>query len=219
MQDFVFCIPTYHRERVLTIDKMLQSLGYPKDRIIVSTQCQEDFAKMVKIYRNMATVIYREGSCVGDNRNNLLQYCQQNGIQRLVMIDDDVQSIFTAVKSRSTVQRLSGDRATFDSFISENIYELMHTACARLCGGYMCDNPLSMTKKIENRSLLIGRLLFFADSGLRFDRRYVAKEDYELCCRLLQNGEQVLRLNYLAAQSSKQDGGCSDVWNGGGGGH
>lgn len=66
-------IPSYKRAgKVKTLD-LLQGETYSADDIIISTQTQEDYDAYRGHYKGRATIIYREGNSVGDNRNSLLE--------------------------------------------------------------------------------------------------------------------------------------------------
>ena len=89
MEPYRILIPSYKRsERQPTLE--LLSSAYTKEDIVISTQCMEDYDKYYKLYSDRATVIYKEGNCVGDNRNTLLDYACGKGIKRCVMLDDDI---------------------------------------------------------------------------------------------------------------------------------
>lgn len=198
-------IPSYKRcGDVLTLG-MLSGGMFGCDDIIIATQTQRDFEAYTKTYKGTATIIYREGHCVGDNRNSLLEWAQKNNVNRAVMLDDDIKSI----------RFLNGSRANSP----EQLYSLFsrcfayaEKAEAPLWGCYPCDNRLSMKKSITI-SLLTAPCLGFLDLGVRFSSRYRIKEDYELCLRLLRQGRKVLRFNSFGMSvSHKQGGGCFEDW-------
>lgn len=73
-------IPSYQRAgRASTID-FLRGGVYGCEDIIVSTQTEDDYQAYKKAYAGKATIIYREGNSVGDNRNTLLEWAQKNGV-------------------------------------------------------------------------------------------------------------------------------------------
>ena len=79
-------IPSYQRAgRASTID-FLRGGVYGCEDIIVSTQTEDDYQAYKKAYAGKATIIYREGNSVGDNRNTLLEWAQKNGVSFAVML-------------------------------------------------------------------------------------------------------------------------------------
>lgn len=198
-------IPSYKRcGEVLTL-AMLSGSVFSCDDIIIATQTQSDFEAYTKTYKGRATIIYREGHCVGDNRNTLLDWAQKNNVNRAVMLDDDIKSI----------RFVNGGRAN----TPEQLYSLFsrcfayaEKAEAPLWGCYPCDNRLSMKKNV-GVALLTGTCLGFTDMSLRFKPQYRIKEDYELSLRLLREGRKVLRFNSFGMSARhKTEGGCFEDW-------
>lgn len=198
-------IPSYKRcGSVSTLDLLSGDLFGSND-IIIATQTQSDFDAYSKAYKDRATIIYREGHCVGDNRNTLLQFCQRHGIKRAVMLDDDV----------SSVRFVNGSRAT----TPEQVHSLF-TRCfavaekldAPLWGCYWVANNLFMKKSVTI-ALLVGTCMGFLDTNLQFNSKYRIKEDAELSLRLLRQGRKVIRFNSFAMVARyRARGGCFDDW-------
>lgn len=198
-------IPSYKRAgKVKTLD-LLQGETYSADDIIISTQTQEDYDAYRGHYKGRATIIYREGNSVGDNRNSLLEWAQKHEIRYAVMLDDDVKSI----------RFINGSRATTANQLNQLFQKCFNYAADNDCplwGSYPNDNRLSMKTNVKC-ALLTGTCLGFLDTGLRFDNRYRIKEDYELSLRLLRQGKKVLRFNSFAPSAChKTDGGCFADW-------
>lgn len=201
-------IPSYQRAgRASTID-FLRGGVYGCEDIIVSTQTEDDYQAYKKAYAGKATIIYREGNSVGDNRNTLLEWAQKNGVSFAVMLDDDVKSI----------RFINGSRAT----TAKQVHELF-VRCFRIASGegsplwgcYPCDNRLSMKPSVKC-TLLTGACMGFLDMSIRFDNRYRIKEDYELSLRLMRQGKKPLRFNSFGLSViQKPDGGCRIDWQNG----
>lgn len=198
-------IPSYKRcGSVSTLD-FLHGEIFTANDIIISTQTESDFNAYRKAYKGKATIIYREGNCVGDNRNTLLQYCQKHGINKAMMLDDDISSI----------RFINGGRAT----TPEQVYSLFSScfavaekADAPLWGCYWVANNLFMKKSVTI-SLLVGTCLGFLDTSVQFNPKYRIKEDAELCLRWLRQGRKVLRFNSFAMVARfRAKGGCFDDW-------
>lgn len=194
-------IPTYNREEVKTVEFL--DGAFKKDEVIISTQCQDDYQRISAKYGKQFTVIYKRGNCVGDNRNAILEYCQQNGIQRVLMLDDDISSI------RTTKRRLKGQE--FRCF-AEAIECQAVKMQAVLFGCYPNDCILSFKNTITT-NVLTGTFLGIMDTSLRFDPKFRIKEDYELSLRCISNGRRVLRFNFFAPTAKhKSKGGCELDW-------
>lgn len=198
-------IPSYQRAgRASTID-FLRGGVYGCEDIIVSTQTEDDYQAYKKAYAGKATIIYREGNSVGDNRNTLLEWAQKNGVSFAVMLDDDIRSF----------RFMNGKRITTPEQAHELFLRCFWLASGEgspLWGCYPCDNRLSMKPKVRC-TLLTGTLLGFLDTTLRFDNRYRIKEDYELSLRLMRQGRKVLRFDSFGVTAQhKTEGGCFADW-------
>lgn len=205
--DFLFCIPSYGRADRQDTLKYLSALGYGKDRIIISTQTQGDYAKYQEVCKDRATVIYREGHCVGDNRNTLL--CAVPIGARLVMLDDDVRSI---MQRRGGKLAPINSRAWLDKVITA-AFDYAIANRARIWGVYPVENAFFMGVDIDTRSLLTGTVMGIVNSGEQFDTAFTVKEDYELCCREMTSGRNVIRFNFLAARASHKIKSGGVIWN------
>lgn len=196
-------IPSYKRsEKVTTIDFLGDA--FTKDEIIIGTQTEEDYVLYEQRYGGKATVIYKAGTCCGDNRNNLLAYCQENGITETLQLDDDIRHIRTMYD-----QKLKGSDFRC---LMEKCFEISRENGIILFGSYATDNKLSM-KKTASRNLIVGMLSGILDTSIRYDRKFKIKHDYELCLRLMQQGKSVVRFNsFSAVAAHKSAGGCSDAW-------
>lgn len=208
MSEIVYCIPTYKRENLPTLD-MLRAAGVDRDRILVSTQTEEDFGVICHRYFKYCTPLYREGKCVGDNRNYLMERCGQEGYNKIVMLDDDIKSIdiVSGKKNRPlTPQELE---PTFAYCFAQ---AKRHNA--PLWGLYPVNNAFFQRTRTLRRSILIGTVMGITDNTLRYDETYRIKEDYELCCRVMAQGRNCMRFDVLSANAAhKSRGGCKDEWN------
>lgn len=203
---FYFGIPSYKRYGRQTTLEYLKSLGYKKDQIIISTQTQEDY-ELYKNYEKDATIIFKEGNCVGDNRNNILEYLKEN--DNVVMLDDDIKSL----------QKLKNDKLInittkqeLDKFIND-AFDYCNKNNARMWGIYPVNNAYFMKLAIDKKNILIGCVLGLKNI-FRFDREFRTKEDYELCCREISNGYNCIRFNHITANAKHKtnSGGCKDDW-------
>ncbi len=195
------CIPTYNRERLKTIE-LLRGF-FSREEIIISTQCQRDYELIKNKYSGDAIIIFKNGNCVGDNRNTLLEYCQENGFPNCIMLDDDIS------RFRRMNGYVAGESARQLLLSKQSISEKLG---AVLWGTYPNDNRLSFYDKITC-NLLTGTCLGINDTSLRFNSKFRIKEDFELCLRAMQQGGKVLRFNDFAPSAAhKTRGGCESDW-------
>lgn len=188
--EYKILIPSYHRhERQDTLD-LLSSDVFRRDDIIISTQEASDYTMYAERYGERATVIYKKGNSVGDNRNTLLEWCQENRVKRAVMLDDDIRAFRTYDGAKIT-QPLQIEKMLSQCF------SLAEKHGATIFGAYMVDNTFFMKNTVSVNKLLIGTVLGFTDTSLRFDPQFRIKEDFELCLRLISKGRRVLRFNSL----------------------
>lgn len=204
--EYKILIPSYHRhERQDTLD-LLSSDVFRRDDIIISTQDASDYTVYSERYGERATVIYKKGNSVGDNRNTLLEWCQENRVKRAVMLDDDIRAFRTYDGAKIT-QPLQIKKMLSQCF------SLAEKHGATIFGAYMVDNTFFMKNTVSVNKLLIGTVLGFNDTSLRFDPQFRIKEDFELCLRLISKGRRVLRFNsFSAIARHKTKGGCENDW-------
>ena len=196
-------IPSYKRAgKVTTLDFLGDA--FSKEEIIIGTQSEEDYLAYSEKYGSRATVVYKEGHCCGDNRNNLLAYCQENGIKETLQLDDDIRYVITMYK-----QKLVGN--DFRELM-ERCFEICRVNNIVMFGGYCCENPFMMSKTAK-RNIIVGMLCGILDTSIRNDTKFQIKLDYELSLRMMQQGRKVVRFNSFAvAAAHRSSGGCSAGW-------
>lgn len=196
-------IPSYQRAgKVTTLDFLGDA--FSKNEIIIGTQTKEDYEKYREMYDERAIIIFKDGNCVGDNRNSLLEYCQNNGITECLQLDDDIRHIVTKTK-----QRLKGKE--FRNLM-ESCFSLCRSNGITMFGGYCCENPFMMSQTAKP-NVIVGMLCGILDTSLRYDAKFRIKEDYELSLRLMSKGKGVIRFNSFGASAAhKTAGGCSADW-------
>lgn len=204
---FYFAIPSYKRsEQQITLG-YLKKLGYLKEQIYISTQTEDDYREYLIKYGDIATIVYANGNCVGDNRNTLLYSIPESS--QIVMLDDDIKSL----------QKLSNGKLVnidtkeeLDKFIN-NAFDYCKKNNARLWGVYPVANAYFMKTTIDKKNILIGCVLGLINE-FKFDREFRTKEDYELCCREIKQGYNCVRFNNITANAKHKTnaGGCKDDW-------
>lgn len=199
-------IPSYKRvERQRTLEILSGEL-FPKDRIIISTQTNEDFVSYKQKYGKQATIIYRQGDSVGDNRNTLMQYCEENNIENGIMMDDDIHAILLYNGKKLT------NAQDIDSVLTKCV-EYSKKQGAKIWGAYPIANEFFMGRSATAGQICIGTIFGISENTLRFSSEFRVKEDYELCLRTMCGGGLVVRYNWLAPVAGhKTKGGCSDDW-------
>lgn len=199
----IITIPSYQRaNKVTTIDFLGDA--FKKEEIIIGTQTEEDFKLYSEKYGERAIVIYKQGNSVGENRNNLLEYCQEHGIKECLQLDDDLRCIVTLDK-----RRLRGKE--FRDLL-ERCFDMCRESRVTMFGGYCCENPLMMSRTAKP-NVIVGMLCGILDTSIRYDVSFRIKEDYELSLRLMRQGKRVIRFNSFGASAAhKTAGGCSEDW-------
>lgn len=203
---FYFGIPSYKRADNQETLNYLNKLGYKKENIILSVQTQQDYEAYQK-YGDKCTIIYKEGNCVGDNRNNILEYLPKN--EKVVMLDDD---IFSIQQLKDNKLENINSKIELDKFI-ENAFEFCLKNNARIWGVYPVDNAYFMKKTIDKQNIVIGCVVGLVNI-FKFNREYRTKEDYELCCREISQGYNCIRFNNITAKAKHKtnSGGCKEDW-------
>lgn len=205
-------IPSFRRSTQLKTLAYLQTCGIPKDRIIVSVQDNIDLEKYAEAkIDTFCNLISCTGDCVSDNRNNILTYCEDKGIKRLIMLDDDISRIHILCGEGNS--RKQHNVGTDIDNIMNRLFGYCEKRQAKLFGGYPVSNEMMQSQKIRDRWIFIGTLMGFTDMSLRFDRDMRVKEDYELCLRLISQGQKSVRFDFVSCSAlHKSRGGCSNEW-------
>lgn len=201
MCEYRILIPSYLRADTQSTVELLSG-AYGPDEIILSTQTREDYAQYSAKWGHKAMVIYRDGHSVGDNRNTLLKWCEENGVTQAIMLDDDISGI--QMSNKEVLKDAQSIRRLFESCI-----KTAQQCKATVFGSYPVSNPLMMSSTVTINNIMIGTFLGILDTSLRFDTRYRVKEDYELCLRVMSKGGNVVRFNNFAPRARhKSSGGC-----------
>lgn len=205
---FNIAIPSYHRSGKQDTLTYLTTLGVPKDRIFIFVQDKDDYSAYQQ-YKDQCNIVFAEADCVTKARNNILNTLSTN----LVMMDDDIRRI-SVLKDKHLVPL--EDKASFDK-IFDDCFKHTKDNKGKMFGIYPVYNDYFMSQTVSTRVTVNTVLGFTENFGLRFDERYKAKEDIELCARILKAGGNVFRYNYLTvdAKHRTNDGGCHKEWHSG----
>lgn len=206
--DFVFAIPSYNRSNEQLTVEYLRRIGYSKDDIFVFVQNKKDYKEYQKFAIDANIVFGRTTLGVAANRNAILNYFS-NG-DKIVMLDDDVKSI----KYKKDESLLSIDsKEKLDKFLSKAFLYCKHKD-AKMFGTYPVCNAFFMNNLIKDNQIVIGTMLgIIVDHYYMFDEEFSVKEDYELCCRMINDGFNVVRFDGFCVDAKhKTAGGCKDSW-------
>lgn len=208
MNNIIFAIPSYKRADNQAAMKWLNSLGYTRADIIISTQTPEDYKEYQKLHGANARIVYRHGSCIADNKNALLEICKG---QRIVMLSDAVKQI-CRLRRDGTATPVTG-KAELAMLIERN-FRIMEAEGAILWGAYPVCNGFFMDQTYTVDNLLMGCCMGFpAENEMRFRREFKVKEDWDISLRAITEGNHIVRFNDIAFdRRHKIKGGCQEMW-------
>lgn len=212
--DFVFGIPSYKRAEKQTTLSYLNRLGYIRGDIYISTQTEEDYHLYSAKYGDKATILYRPGNCVADNRNAILEELKDKTC--ILFLDDDISGIGVLAKEGKRSEggkyvRLQS-KEQLDAIVL-NCFNIAKKVNSPIWDVSFFDNPLFSKKIIREKQIFIGTMFGMFNNGLRFNREYKVKEDFELCCRVISSGKSCIRYDNICVWAShKTKGGCQSEW-------
>ena len=211
MDETVFCIPSYKRhERQDTLEYLL-SVGVPKENIYLFVQTEEDY-KAYAEYAGKCNLIYRHATSLPNTRNNILEYF--GGGKNIVMLDDDISTISAGSNTRELVEVNTSEQFTD---LIDTMFELTRRMGGSLCGFYPVCNAFFMSDSVDTKKPVNTIIGFPKGVWLRFDERFVAKEDIELCGRVIASGGNIVRINNVSfkAKHRTNKGGANEIWKSG----
>lgn len=201
-------IISYKRANEPITVNLLRSMGYDKEEIVVSVQTESDYEEYLKTQGNDATVIYKKGNNVSENRNNLLDYLKNE--RAFVMCDDDISGFYRLSANGKTLEQIS-DKTELERLF-HSMFRFAVKNNSKVFGWYTVSNPFFMKHTIDNKNILNGQILgVVCDKTIRFDENFSVKEDYELSLRLMKRGMNVIRYNgFTVKAKSYSKGGCEE---------
>lgn len=202
-----FGIPTYHRhERQPTLE-WLERCGVRKEQIVMSVQCEEDYALYKKYASRVGAYIFQPGKNLSDNINTILEYVPRN--ERIVIFDDDIK----------TISYLNGEKLEDinDPYKFEKFFEYGYGIADKHktigFSVYPVHNAYFMSMTYNIKHIGEGTLLALTNTGLMFDRRFDTKCDYEFTCRVIEKYGAYPRLNMFSCKAPHYTkGGCETFW-------
>jgi hypothetical protein len=210
--NYIWCIASYNRVNRQPWLTKLHEWGYTKNQIILSTQTQEDYDAYQQKWGEWATVIYKPGTCISDNKNTLLDYVKGTGLNP-IMCSDKVRGIkMLGTDSKSTIEIKSGEH------IDRVVRFMIRTR--DLCNGeiagiYSAGNALYMSRTVQTNRFMLGCFMIFKpETQWRFEPFTRIREDEEVICQVLSKGMRTVRFNFLGLKATfHTKGGCYEMWN------
>lgn len=214
--DIVWGIASYQRPDRQNMMNYLHQLGYPRDRIIISTQTKEDYEAYTSLHGGKATIIYKEGKNCPQNKNTILDYYNERYDQyfrgtRLVMCSDKTEAVrFLGEDGKlhhiRTKEQMDG--------LVEKGFHLSQFYCADAWGVYTTDNTYFMSHTTSINGPMLGCFMGITNPRkTRFNERMYLKEDLELILRAIQQGGCVVRFNDVCLKAKyKTQGGSHSYW-------
>lgn len=201
-----YCIPSYKRSEEQKTLEYLESMNINKDYIFIATQTIEDFETYKQKYGDRANIIYGEGYCVSDNRNNILNNFE-NGT-KIVMLDDDLS--FIGKLANKKIQPFKEDE--LKEFI-QDAFKYCEKNHSLIWTGYPAENGYFMKNTIDKKNFGVGCIMGIIIDKYRFNPEYKIKEDFEICLQTIRDGYNCIRFNFIHAKGKhKSKGGCMEFW-------
>lgn len=210
--NYIWCIASYNRVNRQPWLTKLHEWGYTKNQIILSTQTQEDYDAYQQKWGEWATVIYKPGTCISDNKNTLLDYVKDTGLNP-IMCSDKVRGILVLNKDKTKTVEVQ-TREQIDRIV-RFIIKTRDVLNGEIAGMYSTGNAFFMSHSVQiNRQMLGCFMVFRPGTELRFEPFMRLKEDEEIICRIAANGKRSIRFNFLALKATfHTKGGCHEHWN------
>ena len=211
--DFYWGIASYKRPDRQPMLELLSGMGYTKDNIILSTQTESDFEEYKKLYSDKATVIYREGHNVSENKNTILDYAVKAlGNHRIVMCSDKVRGVEYLGKDK----KLHGivTKEVMDAIVKK-AFAITERLRGEIWGCYSVGNAFYMKHTISTNQQILGCFMGIANPSLQsFDPKQPLKEDFEFVLRHVMNRRTTVRFNDICLKATLHTkGGCHSAWN------
>lgn len=202
---YEICIPSYRRAQTQKTLDYLEKIGAPKEHITLSVQTMDDLFKYKEagVGKRVNEILYREGSCVSDNRNTLLDRFPAG--KKLVLMEDDVDKVQALVIERGTGKKKLRTIETWTElrqviekgFATASLYRTV------AFGLNLMTNPFYMQQG-HHRTKLCGFGLYgIINTAMRFDRTFTVFDDPEFEARVIKRyGAHPVLDGYTAINAS-----------------
>ena len=211
MHEFLIGIASSKRPNGCRTVDYLHSLGFPKERIILSVQTQTDVEAYTQsgVRERVGTFLYRKASSAGENRNTILDAVPEG--TRLVLMDDDIRAIEILDRSAKSGLVPITEKESFNK-IMERGFSLASKHKTVCWGVYPVRNQYFMKPNYAPRNIVTTQVMGIVVGKQRFDDSLSTKEDYDFCCRVIRQYGSCIRLNYVTIDAPKSAGGCEEAW-------
>lgn len=212
-RSYYFGIASYNRLDRQNMLLLLNKMGYEKDEILLSVQTKADYDAYKERYDDMATILYKDGKNVCDNKNTILEYLIEHlDNTRVVMLSDKVRGVVYKKRNGEMVE--FADRYTFDRMI-KTAFLITKKLKAEVFGCNTVMNKLFMKNTVSTNLQVLGCFMGIADPSLqRFDPEQPLKEDFEFILRHIKQGRRTIRFNDIALKETLHTrGGSHELWN------
>lgn len=209
---FLWGIVSYKRHDRQPMLNYLSNMGYTKEEIILSLQTKEDYEIYKELYDQKATIIYREGNNISDNKNTILDYVVENcGNTRIVMCSDKVRGV-QWLPQKGKLKTIE-TREEMDKFVKKAFFVTKQLK-GSLFGLYSVGNAFYMEHSISTNRQMLGCFMGIPDpSQQRFDPEQPLKEDFEFIMHHVKEGRTTIRFNDVVLLATLHtQGGCHDFW-------
>lgn len=209
---FYWGIASYKRPNRQPMLKLLSGMGYTRDEIILSTQTEEDYTSYREKYGEMATVLYRKGKNVCDNKNTILDWITENAEgTRVVICSDKVRGVKWMDRDKN-LHKID-TREEMDRFVKK-AFGVTKMLGGSVFGVYSVGNTFYMSHNIAINQQILGCFMGILDpTSERFDPKVPLKEDFEFSLRHINKGGRVVRFNDVCLTETLHTGGGShDLW-------
>lgn len=209
MGEIKFCIPSYKRADKQDTLAFLHRMGVPAEDIYIFVQTEDDHVSYENRYGSLCNIVFVPADGIAKARNNILEFFGNR--ENILMLDDDV-SCFSVGSKDAKFREIPAGK-TFMSIV-RGMFSVASQLHGYMFGMYPVYNEFFMNNDISTKVTVNTVLGFPKGFPLRFDNSYKAKEDIELCGRILSSGGRVIRFNNLAfkAKHRTNAGGANESW-------
>lgn len=212
MAEYFIGIPSYKRpEGCKTLD-YLEKIGFPRERIMLSVQTQEDEAAYIKsgVAARVGIFLFNKADSAAGNRNTILDHMPEGA--KVVLMDDDIVNLDALDAAHKTGLRAVETTKEFEAIVERGfrLAEKNRTPC---WGVYPVRNAYFMSDGYTGRNIVTTQVMgLIPGKKIRFADALKTKEDYELCCRIIRRYGACVRLNDVTINAPKSKGGCEEAW-------
>lgn len=219
MNNIYYAIASYHRPKCKTYHA-LKECGIEDERIVVCLNDSNDYKAYRQNLGSRARIILREGIYVSFNRNTCLNQFEDGS--KILLLDDDIRSFQKWHEcSETKCGRLINLTNNFEREVKK-IFDFMQKNGINYAGVISTDNKMNISKlnrtgeQYSYNTLLQGGFNFIIKNNkIAYDEKMKILDDYELCLRLIRQGQIIARNNTIIANKArmgKEKGGYYEIY-------